>query len=218
MSLLPLLGPAYPPENWAYSSCFYLSTWLALLTSTNSITAPPGGTDGITCTTFCYVTSTIYVTAVVSGGQCYCSTLSISASISSSISLNALAGIGECSTPCASKANETCGGTSKLGASLAVAYSRRATPPISTPPAWNSTGPLGWKQWGCYYGAAYLLDTILTGLQIFSLLDCNPDMNGLVCVTACKAKSYKYAMTTAGVCFCNSKPPKPDTLPGDQRK
>ncbi|KAH7381378.1 hypothetical protein DE146DRAFT_740523 [Phaeosphaeria sp. MPI-PUGE-AT-0046c] len=209
VSLIALPAPAYPSTNWAYSSCVYLNTWLALLTSTNSITSnPSGGTDGATCSAFCSTTSLAYVTAVVSGGTCYCSTLTISA--------NLFAGIGECSTPCASKPNETCGGTSKLGASLAVAYTRRATPPTSTPPAWGATGPLGWKHWGCHYGAVYILDTILTGAQMSSLLDLTPDMSGIICVTTCKGKSYKYAMTIAGVCFCNSKAPKNDNLPANQ--
>lgn len=213
ISSLSLPGPAYPPANWTYSSCFYLNAWLALLTSANSISSnSSGGTDGAACSAFCYATSLSYITAVVSGGTCYCSTLSISVSTSATI----FAGIGECSTPCASKLNETCGGTSKLGASLAVAYTRRATPPTSTPPVWGATGPLDWKHWGCHYGAVYLLDTILTGAQGSSLLDLSPDMSGIICVTTCKAKSYKYAMTIAGICFCNSKPPKIDDLLPDQ--
>jgi hypothetical protein len=69
---------------------------------------------------------------------------------------------------------------------------------------------MGWYNYGCYFGAVYLVDTILTGLQVSSLLDLTPDMNGAKCVMTCKARSYTFAMTVAGICFCNNKPPPYD--------
>jgi hypothetical protein len=199
VSLITIPQPAYP-SNWSYNGCFYMATWLTSLITLNSFsTSPSGGTDGIRCTTLCYATSVAYNIATVSGSTCYCSSLSIATSL--------FAGLGECSTPCLSNANETCGGTSKLGASLGISYIRRATTPSTPPPAPGTSTPSTWYNWGCYWGAAYLLDSILTGTQVSSLLDLTPDMSGTKCITICRNKGYRYSMTILGICLCNNKPP-----------
>jgi hypothetical protein len=202
ISLATILRPAYPPR-WRYSSCFYTGAWLSLLTPANSyIFTPPNGTDGTQCSALCYARNSTYTTAAVSGPTCYCSTLAISASL--------WAGLGECSNPCTSNSTETCGGTSKLGAALGVAYIRRPAPPVTSPPVPGAPAPFGWSNYGCYFGAVYLLDTILTGLQASSLLDLDPDMSGSKCIATCRASSYAYALVIGGVCFCNDKPPTRD--------
>ncbi|KAF1911941.1 hypothetical protein BDU57DRAFT_551542, partial [Ampelomyces quisqualis] len=209
VSLLTLPAPAYP-TNWIFESCFYIDAWVALLTNGtagNSFTAPAGNTDGVACSNLCFATKSTYTTAVVSDQTCYCSTLSITAT--ASLTAN-LAGLGECSKPCTNNPGESCGGTSKANLALGIAYTRRPTAPSTTPPKYGTISPSGFFNWGCYFGAVYLLDTILTGLQISSLLDLVPDMDGSKCVNLCKAQSHNYAITIGGVCFCNKKPPTQD--------
>jgi hypothetical protein len=208
VSLITVPEPAYP-ANWTYSSCFYLDTWLTSLTSLNSYSITPSvGTDGVTCSKFCYAQSIaqnkLYTTSVTSGATCYCSTLTIDTAL--------WAGIGECSKPCYNDTSQSCGGTSKLGLALGISYVRRAAATTTRPSVPGTSGPSGWYNWGCYYGAAYLLDTILTGLQVSSLLNLDPvsGMSGELCVSSCRNQGETYAMTIGGICFCNDKRPTQD--------
>lgn len=206
VSVLTLLKPAFRPK-WSLKSCFYIDAWVALLTTSNSLTTA-GVTDGITCSHVCFA-ATAYITAVVAGEACYCSSLSITATASLTAKL---AGFGEYSKPCANMAGELCGGISKAGLALGIAYIRRPAAPTPTPSNYG-LGLSGFYNWGCHFGAVYLLDTILTGLQLSSVLDLVPDMDGTKCVNLCKAQSYRYAMMTDGVCLCNNKPPTQILLP-----
>jgi hypothetical protein len=201
ISLIAYPRPAYP-RDWTFDRCFNLATWLSLATTAYYKTSVVGGTDGIGCTNICNDSTPSYNLAFVSGDDCYCTT--------GSIAVTLWAGIEACSKPCTKISGESCGGTNKLGAALAISYVRRATPPTSAPPVSGTVGSMGWYNYGCYFGAVYLLDTILTGFQISSILDLTPDMNGVKCVTTCKARSYTFSMTIAGICFCNNKPPPYD--------
>ncbi|KAH8695812.1 hypothetical protein GQ44DRAFT_832578 [Phaeosphaeriaceae sp. PMI808] len=67
-------------------------------------------------------------------------------------------------------------------------------------------------QWGCFYGGAYLLDTILDGAQVGSALTDALTLTPKKCITSCIAanKGYTFVMTLKDVCFCNNKPPTAD--------
>jgi hypothetical protein len=73
--------------------------------------------------------------------------------------------------------------------------------------------PMNWYSWGCYYGAAYLLETMLTGFQASSLLDPLSSVDGDMCIARCAEapEPYSYAMVVGGLCFCNDKAPSKDS-------
>ncbi|KAH3914192.1 hypothetical protein HBH56_099980 [Parastagonospora nodorum] len=208
VSLVQFPEPA-SPANWTYNSCSYLGDWLDSLTSQNYYSAiPSGGTDGVECSALCYAESIVqdilYTVAIVSDDACYCSTITPDVSL--------WAGIGECSTPCNDDASQSCGGTSKLGAKLGISYVRQPAAPSTAPTLPGAIMPMSWYSWGCYYGAAYLLETMLTGFQASSLLDPLSSVDGDTCIARCIAadESYSYAMVVGGLCFCNDKAPSKD--------
>jgi hypothetical protein len=204
VSLVAIPQPAYPTD-WTFSSCMYLSSWLSLPKLGNFYSvSPSGGTDGVGCTNICNAANPLYTIAVVSGPTCYCATTT------DSIASSLWAGLGECSTPCANNAGESCGRKGVSSLALGISYVRRTTAPSTTPPVYGTPGPQAWYNYGCYYGAVYLLDTILTGFEVSSLLDLTVDMSGSKCVAMCKVRSYTYALTISGICFCNNKPPTND--------
>jgi hypothetical protein len=195
VSLVKIPRPANPID-WTFNSCIYLD-WLLMLTPDSYFAqTPAGGTDGIVCTNICNSAGSIYNLTIVAGPTCYCAKLRIDFYV--------WAGLGECSKPCANNAGESCGGTTEYGLGLGIAYVRRALAPSTDPLV---PGTPSWYNYGCYFGAVYLLDTILTGIQVSSLLDLPLNMNGAKCVATCKSRSYSFATTISGICFCNNKPP-----------
>ncbi|RMZ68418.1 wsc domain-containing [Pyrenophora seminiperda CCB06] len=112
----------------------------------------------------------------------------------SATSLGLQAGVGQCGRSCEVSTIEACGGESIYG----------------------------WQYYGCYYGALYLLDAIMNGIQVSALLDATPRMSGDRCITLCLAASLSsgvsldYALTLGGTCFCNSKPPTENLLSPNQ--
>ena len=208
ISLVEVPEPAFP-ANWTYNSCSYLGDWLDSLNSLNSYSViPAGGTDGVECSALCYAESTVqdifYTIAMISDTTCYCSTLTPDVSL--------WAGIGECSTSCNDDASQSCGGTSKLGAKLGISYVRQPSAPSTAPTLPGDIMPMNWYSWGCYYGAAYLLETMLTGFQASSLLDPLSSVDGDMCIARCAEapEKYSYAMVVGGLCFCNDKAPSKD--------
>jgi hypothetical protein len=124
-------------------------------------------------------------------------------------------GLGECSKPCVNNTGESCGGTTEygLGLGLGIVYVRRAIAPSTALPVSGTPAPppvpgtLSYYNYECYFGVVYLLDIILTGVQVSSLLDLPLDTSGAKCIATCKSRSYPFAIVTSGMCFCNNKPP-----------
>jgi hypothetical protein len=204
VSLVKIPRPANPID-WTYNSCIYLDRLLMLTPGSYFSQTLTRGTDGIACTNICNSAGSTYNLTIVAGPTCYCAELGIHFYV--------WAGLGECSKSCANNAGESCGGTTEHGLGLGIAYVRRALAPSIDPPVPGTPvppsvpGTPSWYNYGCYFGAVYLLDTILNGAQVSSLLDLPLDMSGAKCVARCKSRSYLFAITISGTCFCNNKPP-----------
>ncbi|KAL7775774.1 hypothetical protein CFE70_009618 [Pyrenophora teres f. teres 0-1] len=213
--------PASPePTGWQYSGCFYGDAWLALspyITYYNSTV----GLNAAVCTTICARGNNgiSYTYAALYGRRCYCS--------NSPASLGLQAGVGQCGRACEVKTTEACGGESNYvpyqnnARSLMITLYVRAPAPATTVPQTPATpGPQAWQYYGCYYGAVYLLDAIMNGIQISALLDPMPSMSGDRCISLCLAASTNltldFALTLGGTCFCNQKPPTENLLAGNQ--
>ncbi|KAF1832500.1 hypothetical protein BDW02DRAFT_423912 [Decorospora gaudefroyi] len=213
--------PAIPePTGWRYSGCFFGDAWIA--SAPYSVAGTLGSEmNAETCTTTCatgdlgieYTYSALYV------DTCYCSNSALS---------TLLAGIGQCTQPCVGVPTEACGGLSNYapyldspGSLMITLYTTAPPPPSTTPLLPGTQGPLDWIYYGCYYGALYLLDTILGGIQVSALLDAtSPSISGERCVELCLAADtnpiLNFALTLGATCFCNVEAPPEALLALDQ--
>lgn len=217
--------PAIPaPTNWQYSGCFFGDAYLSVAMNKGYVQyiAYPSPISASICTTICTSNGRSYVYAALYASRCYCSNTAPVASLQ--------AGPGQCtSTACQSNTAEACGGVSNYAPYLTDTrslminvYVQASVPPSTTPQVPNTPGPSDWTYWGCYYGALYLLDTILNGFQVSALLDAVVDMSGSRCVTLCLGASvlphptFNFALTLGGTCFCSTKAPTEDALSSNQ--
>jgi len=213
--------PANPePTGWQYSGCFYGDAWLALAPYVSYYNSTVG-LNASTCTTVCAAgnNGTSYTYAALYGRRCYCS--------NSAASLGLQAGIGQCGRACEINTTEACGGESNYvpyqsntRSIMITLYVQAPAPPTTVPQTPETPGPQGWQYYGCYYGAIYLLDAIMNGIQISALLDVVPNMSGDRCISLCLAASTSvtldFALTLGGTCFCTPKPPTENLLSPNQ--
>jgi hypothetical protein len=195
------------PTNYDYSGCFFADAWInTIFPGPNGFTTTlSSGADGSSCSALCD-TKGAYLYAALFGDRCYCTNITIGATAA------LWAGDGQCTTACTLTTGEACGGMNSAANTMVSLYVRRPSAPSTSSPDPGTTGSQGWYNYGCYFGGLYLLDTILTGMQVSSLLDGAPDMSGDKCIAICRAANngYSYAMTLSGICFCNNKPPTND--------
>ncbi|CAO2658382.1 Nn.00g061050.m01.CDS01 [Neocucurbitaria sp. VM-36] len=225
ISSVAVPSPVFPePTGWRYSGCFFGDAYLSIATSKGYVQyiAAPAPISASICTTICTSNGRSYTYAALYASRCYCS------NIGPVLSLQA--GSGQCtSTACQSNTGEACGGVSNYAPYLTntrslmiTLYVQASASPSTTPQVPDTPGPQDWRYWGCYYGALYLLDTILNGIQVSALLDAVVDMSGSRCVTLCLGASvlpnptFNFALTLGGMCFCSTKAPTEDTLSPNQ--
>jgi hypothetical protein len=213
--------PVIPePTGWRYSGCFFGDAWLATAPYITYY-ASTVGLSAAECTSVCTTgkNGVTYTYAALYGRRCYCS--------NSIATLSVQAGVGQCTRACELNTAETCGGESNYAPylsntrSLMISlYVKAPTPPSTTPQVPETPGPQGWQCYVCYYGASYLLDTILNGIQISALVDIIPNMSGDHCISLCfclkASPALDFALTLGGTCICNSQPPTEDLLSSDQ--
>lgn len=218
--LPPIPLPAIPePTGWRYSGCFFGDAWI--LGAGYSLHFPsPRDISAEICSLTCSTGGRSYTYAGLHKRVCYCSNFAPLAGLQ--------AGLGHCtSEACAGYPGESCGGLSNYAPYLANTKSIMITIYVRAPPVvttavrvFDAAMSQGWSYWGCYYGALYLLDTILTGTQTTSLIDPTPYMSADKCIAQCLGynsnPAYKFALTLGGACFCSTKTPTDDLLSGSQ--
>lgn len=217
--------PAIPePPGWRYSGCYFGDAYMATATFKGYVKyfESPVTLNATVCATTCTSDGRSFTYAGMYGARCYCSNTAPLLSVE--------AGIGHCtSRPCQGSKGEACGGESNYAPYLdntrslmTTLYVKAPTPSSTTPQIPDTPGPRDWTYWGCYYGALYLLDTILNGIYISAHVDAAPDMSGDRCIELCLAASVlpnptlNFALTLGGTCFCNTKPPTESLLAPNQ--
>jgi hypothetical protein len=213
--------PAIPePTGWRYSGCYFGDAWIAAAPYFTFYEATVG-LNTAKCTGLCSTgkNGVSYIYSALYGRRCYCS--------NSLATLGVQAGVGQCGRACELNTGEACGGESNYAPYLISTrsimislYAKAPTPPSTTPQVPATPGSQGWQYYGCYYGALYLLDTLLNGIQVSALIDVVPSMSGDKCVSLCLGANLNptldFALTLGGTCFCNTKPPTEDLLSGSQ--
>ena len=209
------LPPVREPTNWRYSGCYYGDAWMTVEPS--KVASFSNGLSPGKCTAFCASdANTQWKYAGIYDTYCYC--------INSAPS--AVGGIGQCGKACPGTADQACGGENKnvfyqsSTKSTLVSLYVRAPVAVSSAPASPNAG----DSIGCYYGALYLLNTLLSGTQVSATTDTTnfPTMSGARCLTYCldatlnKKKSFPYAMTLGATCFCHANPPSKDISVSNQ--
>jgi hypothetical protein len=195
--------------DWQYSGCFYSEDWYNARAAANDsiFDTADNVQDTNQCSITCFYTNDGYRYAGLYRDQCICTNVGIEASL--------WVGDGQCSVPYSANSGEACGGFSVDLYSLVTLYTGLTTPSTTLAvigsAGSDSTYTLGW-----YVGGTYLLDILLTGLQISSLTNPTPDMNGATCIETCLAQSYTYALTVGGFCFCNDEQPPNDLVAPSQ--
>lgn len=202
--------------DWNYAGCFAIESWLDSMNDADFfVSVTEDDMDAARCSIICAGDDRKdWTILTVEDNNCHCTIPGYP------ISLDDQMGDGHCSHACSGEQSESCGGRSSIsGVRYGTSYARR--PNLESNPENPTPGtphfPLFWYDWGCYFGGAYLLDSVITGRMYPGLHDEDYDnMYGERCINYCESNEYTYAMTLSGICYCNKKPPRQDLMITDQ--
>jgi hypothetical protein len=199
----PVPVPARPaPNDYQYSGCYFANDFIRGATY---ILQPSTGISD--CSAAAAARGFTY--AGLQGDACYASNTPPTA--------DSEAGIGLCTTPCTGNTLEACGGsTSPINTGsgqtqLVTLYSALTAPTTDAPvPDTSVTGPTGPGNFfvdGCFNAGAFVLDSIVNGLQISYAAGSGVNNGAQQCFFDCYERGFDYALTQSSTCYCNRNPP-----------